>query len=49
MNTLIDFGHDSRLLKKLISYLNPRSVEQVIEYFSEENGIIQHNGNITKN
>ena len=42
MNVLIEFGYDYKFSKKLISYLNPRSVEQAIEYLSVENGIIQH-------
>ena len=42
MNALIDYGYDYKLCKKLISYLNPRNVEQAIDYLSIENGIIQH-------
>ena len=42
MNVLLEFGYEYKFSKKLISYLNPRSVEQAIEYLSVENGIIQH-------
>ena len=42
MIVLLDFGYDYKLCKKLISYLNPRNVEQAIDYLSIENGIIQH-------
>ena len=42
MVNLLEFGYNYKLLKKLISYLNPQTVEQAIQYLSEENGIIQH-------
>ena len=42
MNKLLELGYDYKLSKKLISYLNPRSIEQAIDYLLIENGIIQH-------
>ena len=41
-NLLIEFGYNINLSKKLITFLQPNTIEQAIEYLSEVNGIIQH-------
>ena len=42
INKLLEFGYEYKTSKKLISLLNPRDVQQAIEYLSVEDGIIQH-------
>ncbi len=39
---LIEFGYNPIYSKRIIQLLHPRDIEEVIEYFSINNEIIQH-------
>ena len=39
---LIEFGYNPIYSKRIIQLLHPRDIEEVVDYFSINNGIIQH-------
>ena len=39
---LIEFGYNPLYSKRVIQFLHPRDIEEALDYFSTNNGIIQH-------
>ena len=40
---LEEMGYNSTMIKKVYAFLKPNSIEQAINYMTEENGIYHHN------
>ena len=42
VETLIEMGFDTKFIKKVYVFLKPNSVEQAINYMTQDNGLYQH-------